>query len=554
MKHLKITSALLSAIMCMTLVMTPVAVMADEAATEETQVEETEKPAPKETEKQEPETVEDREIEDEADNEAVDAAVLAKGKCGAKLNWSLNDTGVLTISGKGGMYAYSKTSPAPWQEHADKITKVVVSKNVTTIGAYAFYNCANLTSVSLPNTLKAIYDYAFAYCKALPKVVIPSKVNTIGVAAFSNCSILASINIPKGVTKINDNTFTRCGKLTAISIPASVKTIGVHAFSRSGLTSISIPKGVTTIDSYAFYICLGLTGVSIPASVKSIGENAFASCSALAEVNIPVSGLNSIGKNAFKNDSKIKYLDIPLSVTYIGDYAFSGCTGLSQVWINKTQHNNASTGAFSNVPSAAFAYHDYLIIGNQFSVGDFTYAVSNPAIDGTGTVDMIAVGFDVEKAVIPSVVESNHAKYKVTRISRFTSQYNSERKLKYLVIGSNIASIDDEAFAGCPELISVTGGAKLSSIGTKAFERCPKLRVFKLTSKSLKRIGPYAFFGDRALKTLYVKKTKKLTKSGVKNSLKGSSVKTVKVKKSKIKKYKKIFKKKNSGKKVKVKK
>ncbi|MCR4776639.1 MAG: hypothetical protein K5869_09715, partial [Saccharofermentans sp.] len=62
------------------------------------------------------------------------------------------------------------------------------------------------------------------------------------------------------------------------------------------------------------------------------------------------------------------------------------------------------------------------------------------------------------------------------------------------------------------------------------------------------------FFGDSALKTLQVKKSTKLCKSGVKNSLKGSAVKTVKVKKSKVKKYKKIFKKKNCGKKVKVKK
>ena len=59
---------------------------------------------------------------------------------------------------------------------------------------------------------------------------------------------------------------------------------------------------------------------------------------------------------------------------------------------------------------------------------------------------------------------------------------------------------------------------------------------------------------DSKLKTLNIKKTKKLSKSGVKNSLKGSSVKTVKVKKSKIRKYKKYFKKSNSGRKVKVKK
>ena len=54
--------------------------------------------------------------------------------------------------------------------------------------------------------------------------------------------------------------------------------------------------------------------------------------------------------------------------------------------------------------------------------------------------------------------------------------------------------------------------------------------------------------------TLNLKKTTKLTKSGVKNSLKESSVKTVMVKKTKVRKYNKIFKKKNSGKKVKVKK
>ena len=97
-------------------------------------------------------------------------------------------------------------------------------------------------------------------------------------------------------------------------------------------------------------------------------------------------------------------------------------------------------------------------------------------------------------------------------------------------------------------------GYALKTIGTRAFEKCPKLKTFKINSNSLKKIGNYAFSGDKALKTLYLKKTTKLTKSGVKKSLKGSSVKTVKVKKSKVKKYKKIFKKKNCGRKVKVKK
>ena len=78
--------------------------------------------------------------------------------------------------------------------------------------------------------------------------------------------------------------------------------------------------------------------------------------------------------------------------------------------------------------------------------------------------------------------------------------------------------------------------------------------MFNITSKTLWKIGPLAFNGDRALTTLNFKKTIKIVKSGVRNSLKGSSVKTVKVKKKKLKKYKKIFKKKIVGKKVKVKK
>ncbi len=62
------------------------------------------------------------------------------------------------------------------------------------------------------------------------------------------------------------------------------------------------------------------------------------------------------------------------------------------------------------------------------------------------------------------------------------------------------------------------------------------------------------FNKDKKLKTIYIKNTVKLTKAGVKKSLKGASVKKVKVKKSKVKAYKKIFKKKNSGRSVKVKK
>ena len=102
MKHFKVTSALLAAIMCVTMVMAPVA--ADETETpSETQA--TEVADEKDAEDDEPEVAEDRPLEADDKNDALDA-VLAKGKCGKKVKWTLDKKGTLKMSGKGDMYQY----------------------------------------------------------------------------------------------------------------------------------------------------------------------------------------------------------------------------------------------------------------------------------------------------------------------------------------------------------------------------------------------------------------------------------------------------------------
>ena len=515
MKHLKVTSALLAAIMCVSMTVAPVA--ADETETpSETQTTEVEdkndSEETEESEEKDPEISEDRPLEAEDQNEALDA-VLAKGKCGKKVKWTLDKKGTLKISGKGAMNQYvfdttTKKVTTPWVNYLNKIKKVVVSKGVTFIGQFAFDDCKNLTSVSLPNKLKGI-DYA----------------------AFSGCD-----------------------KLKKITIPKSVRTIGSWAFSNTGLESVTIPNGVTDISYGTFSGCKNLKSVTIPASVKYIGTRAFDYCYSLTTVKIPVSGLNKIGNNVFYKCSNLGEFKIPLSVTSIGESVFAGCTNLKRVWINVEQKEKLSPNVFADCPNVDFDVNKYNLIGKYFDDQKIAYVVTNPAINGTGTVDVISINPEVEHIVVPAVIENNGVKYKVTRITDYSRNSNPDLKMKTLVIGSNVTSIADKAFENCPELISVTGGAKLISIGARAFENCPKLRVFKIVSKKLKKIGPFAFSGDKALKTLQVKKTTKLTKSGVKNALKGSSVKTVKVKKSKVKKYKKFFKKKNCGKKVKVKK
>lgn len=189
--------------------------------------------------------------------------------------------------------------------------------------------------------------------------------------------------------------------------------------------------------------------------------------------------------------------------------------------------------------------------GEEANVGDFNYRVTYQATDGTGTVTLIGVDNKTASVVIPSNVEIKGNTYKVNRIGPSAFSRNTEVTSVY--IGANVVIIDNNAFMGCSKLVKVSGGAGLKTIGTKAFASCPKLKTFVITSKVLWKIGSYSFYGDKSLKTIYIKNTVKVVKSGVKKSLKGSKIKTVKVKKSKVKKYKKYFKKSNSGRKVKVK-
>ena len=191
-------------------------------------------------------------------------------------------------------------------------------------------------------------------------------------------------------------------------------------------------------------------------------------------------------------------------------------------------------------------------IGDTVPVGDLNCQVTNSDTDGAGTVVISSVSSQAEYVVVPATVEINGSSYKVNKIAARAFFENASVKTVY--IGPNVTVIDTNAFFGCPNLVKVSGGAGLKSIGQNAFARCPKLSTFIITSKVLYKIGPQAFYKDSRLKTIYIKNTTKLTKSGVKKSLKGSSVKTVKVKKSKIYKYRKFFKKSNSGRKVKVKK
>ena len=167
------------------------------------------------------------------------------------------------------------------------IRSIVIPSNVTSIGAYAFYN-SNLQSITFePNSqLTTIGTYAFSGCKRLFSIEIPASVTDMGTYAFRECSVLNSVTFEEGsqLTSISANTFSSCFSLRSIVIPASVTSIDQYAFSSCGkLTNVMFEEGsqLTNIATYAFSYCSGLRSMTIPSGVTSIGSNAFSNCSSL---------------------------------------------------------------------------------------------------------------------------------------------------------------------------------------------------------------------------------------------------------------------------------
>ena len=122
-------------------------------------------------------------------------------KCGDSVYWSLGN-GTLTISGTGDMDDFSYPDYAPWYSSRSSIKTVIIKNGVTSIGDYAFRNCASLTSVTIPEGVTSIGAYAFHWCESLESVTIPSSVTSIGDSAFWNCDSLTSVTILEGVTSI----------------------------------------------------------------------------------------------------------------------------------------------------------------------------------------------------------------------------------------------------------------------------------------------------------------------------------------------------------------
>lgn len=266
----------------------------------------------------------------------------------------------------------------------NNVTLVIPSKldgkTVTSIGDNAFWDCVDLTFVTIPDSVTHIGSWVFADCTNLTSVSIPYSVKKIDINPFVYCYNLEEINVSpehEYFAVVDGVLFDKTEKLLVCClgtktgeyiIPQDICAVGDDAFSGcDGLTSVTIPNSVTSIGNDAFSGCSGLTSVTIPDSVKKIGTNPFAYSYNLEEIKVSPNqeyltvtdgvlfckpegrlvcclatktgeyaipqGIRAIDYEAFSGCDVLNSVTIPYGVTSIGIRAFSWCVSLTSVTI-----------------------------------------------------------------------------------------------------------------------------------------------------------------------------------------------------------------------------
>lgn len=215
------------------------------------------------------------------------------------------------------------------------LESIVFPKTITAIEA-AFGDCYYLTgTVTIPDNVTRVGNYAFSACTQVEHFVLPKKLadgsgyteKALGTHAFESCRMLKDIVIPEGVTRLQ-NSFSYCDELADVTIPSTV----------------------TYIDGSAFQGCKKITDIRVnrttPVSVgwEAFDESIYATCTVHVPAGCAQAYRESSGWMDFKNI--VDDIDISTSIDGITAGAAVTADGVYTIGGVKTPADRMGKGIY----------------------------------------------------------------------------------------------------------------------------------------------------------------------------------------------------------------
>lgn len=394
----------------------------------------------------------------------------------SKFHWSENEDGTLTIT----KYLSNEETVVIPSEIGGKLVKnidlnhinddsgenettkyLTISEGVVNIMSNSFRAWSKLESVSLPNTLQTIDEYAFSDCKNLKEINFPESLTNIRRFAFSDCHSIIKLVIPKNSKVIELGTFSNC----------------------INLKEIEIKNGVEKIDGYSFARCSKLEKVIIPNSVKNIGNSAFISEPG-TEFILPKSLVIYANSNSYAR-TYANQIGIKFNCLNAHDWDNGTITtqptaikdGVKTYTCNACKLTKTEKVSKLGLPQKGKPVTD--------PISNSNYKITKSTAQN-GTVEYTKVSRAVSNITIPDTVTVDGVVYKVTSVSK--NAFKNNKKLKKVTIGKNITKINANAFYGCKNLKTITiKSTQIKSIAKNVFRGInPKAKIKVPKSKLAK--------------------------------------------------------------------
>lgn len=410
-----------------------------------------------------------------------------------------------------------------------EIQTLSIGANVTSIGDSAFYNATALTSITFEegSKLDTIGNYAFQYDEALKELKTPSSLRHILNSAFYRTG-LNSVTLNEGLIEIGENAFGYTS-LTFFSLPDSVSTFGDAILAGNDvLSTVQIGKGRQEINSFQLF-----SGSSQPDAftsfevdpenphLKSV-DGVLYSKDGTKLISVPRNNytLNAdqeAAKTLVLNDDIVEIAPYALSyaqyytkvvfgsnVVSIGDYAFNYANRISALDLTKaTKLQTIGNYSFKGGIGGGYASESSVVLPDSVTtIGDYAFSENSNLVSftfGAGVTSLGSFIFDNDRALKDIQFSANSKLIQENGLIYSTDKkkllFNISFGGDHYALPDTVEEINGGVFANNATLKSLTisPSSKLKVIGDKAFSGASDITGTVTLPSSLESIGESAF-------------------------------------------------------------